>query len=464
MARRVLGISWLHGFFQAVATSGDTVQATWIAPNTIQTPADFASALQQAVAETKFKGSQVAVVIDHRNLLFHVQETPPSKGKTLERILERQVSQSQFFDEAPVWKHVELPASKSGHRCLLALLPGSLVRGIDDACGAANLQLTSLFPPASVMARHLKRLDAPPGETVILATDLGGSLNIVLGRTTGQIFLSRTVVLSGKIQSDRAAQELNRTLHYAQQQFGANVSRLFISGEEAFAMLKSVSIRDGLEILNASGGEGPLDLPRLAALLPTKTTFNFITRRASRELALRATGATGLAAAFVASLLTVLHVENSVRAREYRATAMIQAHASESQIQSTATAREREARQLSAIIQAVGSTNEAPVAQLFVRALPSLLPDSIRVTEVSVSQAASSWEFQIKGVVTDTEHDFSDTLERLEKDLQSSAFKASITDSTQQQLFRGDSADVQLAPRRTILDSGRSFFVKGTLP
>ena len=179
MARHVLGISWLHGWVQAISMAGDAVIANWVAPAPVNTPAEFAAALARAVQETHFKGQRVAVVVDHRNLLFHVQETPPAKASVLGKVLERLVAQSQFFDEPAAWQHVELPASKNGHRCLLALLPQSLIRSMDDACTELDLQLVALIPPATVVARALKKLNAPAEETVILAT--GRKLDIVDG-------------------------------------------------------------------------------------------------------------------------------------------------------------------------------------------------------------------------------------------------------------------------------------------
>lgn len=464
MAQHVLGISWLHGSFQAVATSGGVVQASWAAPGSVQTPADFATALKAAVTETSFKGRRVVVVIDHRNLLFHVQETPPAKGKMLGRVLQRLVAQSQFFDEPALWRHIELPSSKTAHRCLLAVLPQSLVFSIEHACAEANLDLIFLLPPATVVAQHLKGLEAAADETVILATDLGGSLNIILGRTSGQLLLSRTVVLTGRMQTDRAAQELNRTLHYAQQQFGVTVNRLFISGADAYGALKDVSIRDGLKVFNDSTTEGPLELPRHAVGLPARSAFNFVSRQSSGELALRTVAAAGLAAAVVVSVATTLHVESSVRAREQRASAMVEANRAESQVQSASVRREQEARTIQAFVNAVGSTNDAPVAELFVRALPELLPASMRVTELSVAQNAGEWEFQFKGLITDGKNDLGTLLDGLERTLQTSVFKAKVTDSTQQQLIRGELEMPQPGARRNVQDSLRTFFVKGTIP
>jgi hypothetical protein len=464
MARRVLGISWLHGSFQAVATSGGVVQASWAAPGSVLTSADFATALKRSITETAFKGRQVTVVIDHRNLLFHLQETPPAKGKMLGRVLQRLVAQSQFFDEPAVWRHIELPSSKTAHRCLLAVLPQSLVFAIEHACAEANLDLIALLPPATVVAQHLKGLEASAEETVILATDLGGSLNIILGRTSGQLLLSRTVVLAGRMQTDRAAQELNRTLHYAQQQFGVTVNRLFISGADAYAALKEVSIRDGLKVFNDSTTEGPLELPRHAAGLPARSAFNFANRQSSGELALRTAAAAGLAAAVVMSVSATLHIESSVRAREQRAASMIEANRTESQVQGVSSRRDQEARAIQAFVSAVGSTNDAPVAELFVRALPELLPASMRVTELSVGQNASGWEFEIKGVIMDGRSDLGALLEDVEKALQTSVFKAKVTDSTQQQLIRGALEEPLPGGHRGVRDSLRTFFVKGTIP
>lgn len=444
--------------------SGDTVLATWIAPGSVQTPDEFAAALKQAVTETAFKGRRTAVVIDHRNLLFHVQETPPVKGGMLGKVLERLVAQSQFFDEPPAWRHLELPPSKSASRCLLALLPQSLVHAIEDAVAALNLDLVSLLPPATLGARHLKRLDAPAEETVILATDLGGSMNIILGRTSGQLLLSRTVTLPGKMQTERAAQELSRTLHYAQQQFGATVTRLFVSGEDAHASLKDASIRDGLKVINASVDDGPLDLPRHAAMLRAKAPFNFASRRSSGAPALRTCAAAGLAAALVVSMVTALHVESSVRAREQQAASAMESFRSDARIQSVAALREREAQMLSACITAVGSTNDVPVAEVFLRALPASLPGVVRLTELTVGQSANGWEFHLKGMVEEETRELSEILDELDRNLQSGALGLKITDSTHQQFLRGEQAEGVPPPRHGSRGVTSLFFVKGTLP
>src|SRR5437867_344500 len=128
MARASLGISWVHGRFQAVASLGGRNVGAWTCPTSVVEEEDFEQALAQAVHETGFTGTRVVVVLEHRSLLFHVQETPPAKGRLLEQLLQRLVSQSRFFEERAAWSRVEVAAVKGRQRYLLALLPDPLVR------------------------------------------------------------------------------------------------------------------------------------------------------------------------------------------------------------------------------------------------------------------------------------------------------------------------------------------------
>src|SRR5947207_13624011 len=116
MARASLGISWVHGRFQAVASLGGRNVGAWTCPRPVLEGEDFDEALGEAVRETGFTGTRVVVVLEHRSLLFHVQETPPAKGRLLEQLLQRLVSQSRFFEERAAWSCVEVPGLKGRQR------------------------------------------------------------------------------------------------------------------------------------------------------------------------------------------------------------------------------------------------------------------------------------------------------------------------------------------------------------
>jgi len=455
MARNVLGISWLHGQFQASTITG----AAWSSPVPVTGAQEFSAALSTAVRETQFKGQRVVVVIDHRNLLFHVQETPPARGKMLTKILARLVGQNQFFEEPAAYGHIQLPVSKGHHRFLLALVPQSLRQAIDDACTIHGIILDALLPSAAVLAPRLQALEAPSDDVVILATELGDSMNLLLGRADGKLLFSRTVVLGTAGRTDRAAQEINRTLHYAQQQFGVMVNQLFITGAETYAALKDTPIRAGLTITESKGGQ---NLAQLASNATPRSPLNFVRRKANHGVP-RVLAAAGLAAALVLSAITTYQVETQVRAREQLAIAAEQHLRSGEETQAAEKLLQREVRHLNAFMQLVGRSNDAPVAALFTRYLPSIIPSAIRLTELQVSEAPDGWTFQLKGTIREDTSVQADLLENLERDLQASLFKIKVTDSTHQQQFRGDdeNSPASRSPGRML---EQPFFITGVIP
>ena len=272
------------------------------------------------------------------------------------------------------------------------------------------------------------------------------------------------MVLGTTGQTERAAQEINRTLHYAQQQFGAMVNLLFITGAATYAALKDTPIRAGLKVQESNVTTGSLNLAQVAAGLPLMNPLNFVRSNSSQSGIRRRLAAAGLAAALILSIGTTVHVESTVRAREQVAVAAQQRlHAGED-AQAADRVLRQEARHLHAFMQLVGQTNDAPVAALFTRYLPAILPAPIRLTELQVSEAPSGWTFQIKGTIRQDASTPTDLLEKLERDLQASLFGIKVTDSTHQQQFRGDDENNPAPTRSPHRLLEQPFFVTGIIP
>jgi hypothetical protein len=464
MAKKILGISWLNGRFHAVALGGGAVAAAWACPQPVPYEGDFGEALAEAVRQTGFDGSQVVVVLDHGSLLFHVEETPPVKGRLLAQLLERRVAQNRFFEEQAAWGRFELPTLKGRHRALLALLPQSLVQRLAAACAALRLNLGALVPTAAVLGPHLAQLGVPGDEALVLATDLGGSLHLLLGRGDGHVLFSRSVALGGTLQSDRAAQEIARTLHYAQQQFSATVNHLFVFGARTFAVLKDAQVRAGLGIQPSPVADDPFYFARQAALVSRKSTVNFASPASTRSRA-RVLVAAGLAAAVILSATTTLLVEITVRARERTVFQEKERLEAEANANAAGRSRQGEARRLDAFLRLVGSTNDAPMVELFARYLPTVTPEAVHFTEAVVSRGPAGWEFHLNGALREQSLDFLALLEQFERQLADGPFRTRITDSTPQQILRGAADAAAPSVRR----SGRPgdekpFFVKGLIP
>ena len=464
MARASLGISWVHGRFQAVASLGGRNVGAWTCPRPVLEGEDFDEALGEAVRETGFTGTRVVVVLEHRSLLFHVQETPPAKGRLLEQLLQRLVSQSRFFEERAAWSCVEVPGLKGRQRYLLALLPDPLVRQMALACSARRLQLVAVVPIAAVLAPQLRELAVGKDQVVVLTTESAGSLQLLLGRGDGQVFFSRNVVLSGAQQQERAAQEINRTLHYAQQQFGAVVNDLFVFGERALAGLSGASIRDGLTVRASPVPDVPFHFASQAAQLPAKTPFNLVNPAENRKRQGRQLAAAAMLALVTGTAATVLLVEQTVRARELWASSREQELDKQDQTQQAVLARQREARRLAAFVQYGDVTNHVPVPELLARSLGAHLPGTIRLSEVQVARVTNGWSFALQGFVQDQAGGMLVALETLERDLEEGLFSARVLDSTRRRSLRGGPDETSPTPSRAGARANeKPFFVSGLI-
>lgn len=465
MARKILGISWLHGRFQAVALDGGRIVASWDHPQPVELDADFEPALDEAVRRTGYDGRNVVVVLEHRSLLSHVQETPPARGKVLQQLLDRLVAQNRFYEEPAAWGHALLPATKERQRFLLALLPQSLLRQLTDACMARRLNLRAVVPLGGVLNSHLRALSAPPEEVVVLAIDLGGYLHLLLGRGDGRVLFSRSVLLTGSQQAERVTQEVNRTLHYAQQQFGATVNRLFVFGDTAFCLLKGATLHAGLRVHRSPVSDSPSYFSELAAAVTAKTPLNLISPAESHQKRLRQLAAAGMAALVAGSAIAALRVEQVVRARDRQAAAIEQRLESETRAYQTALEQQAEAQRLDGFVRLVGTTNEPPVGELFLRFLPTVVPDSMRFSKVNLVRGTNGWEFQIEGFAREQSQGYLTLLGRFEDALRSGVFRAQILESTHRQLEEGRTAGTSAAlPQSGGRSDERPFFVTGVIP
>lgn len=463
MAKKVLGICWLHGQFHAIPLAGGRVTGTpWTASGPVTSPAEFATALAQSIRETAFAGQQVIVAIDHRNLHFHVQETPPARGKMLSRLLTRLVSQNQFFDEPALFGHIELPATKAHPRQLLALLPQSIVQSLHEACIGNAVTLAALVPAAAVFATSLNGLPTPPEETVIVATEFGDSMNLLLGQSGGRLLFSRTVLLGNNAQAERAAQEINRTLHYAQQQFGTLVNHLFVSGSHLGTALLTAPIRAGLKALDCPSVDATT-LARRAAEFGPKHPLNFAARNTSHHRAWQALAAAGIAASVAASIATAWKVELQIRARENIATIAEQQLRAESELVGQRQVLLGKFKQLEATFEFIGRPHAAPVPVAFSRYLPSLIQAPVRLTGVQLSEAPNGWSVHLEGVVSGTASDSTVVMEKLERDLETGIFQIHTTDSTFRQQIRGD-VNESIPAQASAGVSERPFFLNGVIP
>lgn len=464
MSKKVLGISWLDGSFRAVSTSGKEVSASWVSPTSVTSDAEFITALDSALRHTGYKGNRVALVIDHPSLLFHVQDAPPAKGKVLRQLLERQIAQNHFYDEPAAWRHAALPLVNGRQRYLLTMLPQSLVQKLRDTCEERNLQLAGVLPVAAVLRAQLGKLSIPSDEAVVLAADLGNALYLLVGRGDGQVLYARSILLSSTQQTERAVQEINRTLHYAQQQFGTTVNQLFVFGVQAYAAIKDLQVRQGLSVLPSPVEEDPFYHAREAALTADKSPLNLIADKEGRNRSLRQLAAVAALFLLISAIATVIRVELAVAEQRKLAQEKARQMEAAAQVEAVAHTRGLEAQRLTALLSRIGSTNDPPVPELFSRYLPTIVPDTVRLTQVIVNRSTNGWQFQLEGLAEESSMGFLSLLNDLEENLRGGTFRTQILDSTHRQLTGTGAPDrAPMATRVGARPTEKPFFVSGLI-
>lgn len=460
MARKTLGISWLNGHFHAAALAGGTVTASWSAPQPVSDGAEFTAAVAEAIRATRFSGAQAMIIVDHRSLLFHVQDIPPAEGKVVDQILDRLVARGHFFEEKAAWGRLGLPEAKGRHRYLLALLPDSLIQGLVTALAAQQIELAGVFPIAAVLGDQLRVLAAQESETILLAADLGDAIHLLLGTGDGQVLFSRTVAITGQQPAERAAQEINRTLHYAQQQFGATVNKLFVHGARAFQTLKDFPIRPGLVVAASPVPEDPLLYARHVFQLSPKLRLNFLPPSALKKKSTQALVAVTVVLLGALTLSTTIITEIQVHAREKTLKNQARQSSAEMDIRNQSVGLFNDALRWRALISAIGTTNDPSIPELFLRTLGDTVPEPVRLTQVHLEPVTNGWQIRLDGYTTDAAGQYVETVTQLEKRLSTGPFQVRIENSTLRQLSRGGQASAVKVPAR---ENERPFFVEGLI-
>lgn len=274
----LLGVSWLNGRFSAVALQRGSLGVAWTCPSVVRTPAEFSAALRESVRRTSFQGTQVSLVLLDPQFAQHWVEVPTGRSGQLGKYLHRQVQQHKPFSGAATWAfQLTVPTKVSGG-ALLHLLPTEFYERIVDACNDAGLHLVTLTGGAEVLRAHLRFLPLRDDEITVVATALGDTTTVLVARGDGMPLLVRTIQGAWKSDAGRVAVDLNRTLLYAQQQFGVTISNVWLSGSDVEEQLPSLSGFFGLPLKASLAPGGEFSWAEEALRLAGETPINLISR------------------------------------------------------------------------------------------------------------------------------------------------------------------------------------------
>src|ERR1051326_7762349 len=276
MSETVLSLSLLNERLSATAVHRGEVAGTWERPEPVADLTGFSTLLRDAIQQTGYDGTQVAVVLAHQRLSQQLVETPPVKGRHLRSFLERRVDQLKPFPGDAAWSYQPTLPTRNAQAVLLHLLPRELLDQLVQGCRQAELNCARVIPASAILQRQLAELPLEPNEVALLAAETGSATTVVIGGKNGRIYLARTLSSSWNTHADRVNVDLNRTLLYVKQQFAATVNSVWLYGPGAQNQIDSMRAVVRLPVRLSPVPPGPLFWNQEALKVPVGDTNNLI--------------------------------------------------------------------------------------------------------------------------------------------------------------------------------------------
>lgn len=401
-ASTTLGVSWLNGTFCAQPLHRGTLGTPWTAPTPVNSSRELAAAFREATAKTGFEGTHVVLVFNHPRLAHHWIEVPSGRQSQLQRYFHRQAQQHKPFEGPAVWASQPTLSTKTSGGALLHLLPRQVHDELVSACESAGLHLAALVPLNEALRNHLGQIPLRSDEVALLATDTGSTTAITVAQGDGTPLLARTINESWNGEAKRLAVDLNRTLLFAQQQFGRAVSAVWLLGPDAERHATEMQGFFEVPVKSTAFGLSSQHWAEEALRLPVDSVVNLVTREQktapTRKVIFRLSALVAVAMLLISGSLAA-YVNHQYKAeiaaiRELRNLEdnLQNRHRELQRIHEGITRQER-------FVSELGSNETEPVAAWFLGYLSEAVPDDLVVTNVVIRSETNLWRVSLSGTV-----------------------------------------------------------------
>ncbi len=395
-----LSISWLQGKVEAIAIHRGEPAGTWTCPDLVEDLGRLGDVVKTAAQRTNYNGTTVSMVLAHPRLAHQLIETPPTRGNALENAIERQIERMKVFDGNAAWSFESAGESRNAQNTLLHLVPKSIIEQLVAAAGRAGLDLVSVVPTTSILRQQLPQLGLAGNEVALLVAQTGDLLTLLVGRRDGGILLGRSLDPSRMSGAGGLALEINRTLLFVNQQFGAPISNIWWYGAAATERIAElapqlpVPMRSSPEVLRPyywaeeNARLGNEKLPNLVSSeqrnAPKRKAILHVSSLATLALLIISTG--------TFSVMTYLRSreQSSIRKLEQQV-AMLQEQHRDLQTTQSNLARQEE------MVKALLDGRLTPVPAWFLAYLGQEVPPEVRLTEASIRREGDHWNLRLAG-------------------------------------------------------------------
>lgn len=431
----VLGLAWLHGMLHAGVYRRQIVTRTWASPTPIQSLEDFGAALDGALEALRFVGTEVFLILEHDQFVHQAEQAPAFSESAIRAYLKGRVQRYEKEREPVLWISQRTVSVRQDAAFLLHMLPTPFYSRLSSILLARRLDLTRILPLVVPLQLAIQHASASKDQMVLVAAEAGEATTIMVTRGDGELLFARTML--GRWASDpaRIAGEVNRSLLYAKQQFGALIERIELVGpvnEQVKAEVQSKCGPDKTITLHPIQVQDWLQaVARLTPRHPVNLVVGNLSRKRRRQFLRRVLLATcwlGLGG-MILNLWTEEQTLNADRVRTAEMTAQVPAWTVE---RDRLRARNQDLARYRSVVRQVSEDRLPPVALRFLTYIASIRPADTQFTEYQArwDMATGRWSFQLEGQIEGDEETARESLARFQRQMEKGVLRARCKDGT----------------------------------
>lgn len=428
-----LGIVWLRGTLHIGVRRQRKTLGTWSATGPVRTAEEFSAALDKALAELKFEGTDTFLVYEGDQFVHQPEAAPTFSAGAAKAYLDGRIARYTKERGPVLWVAQPTIGPKAEKAFLLHLMPQAFYNELRRVFLPRRLDLTRILPMVVPLQREMNGFPLARGTPALVAAELGEATIIIVAQSHGPLLFTRTILASLEEAPVRVAIEINRSLLYAKQQFNTSVDRIWLvtrTGRATEEVTAKCGAGKVVMVLPTQPDEWVVNASRVVRSQPVNLIAGYLRRK--RHAQFIRYGLIAIGWLTMANFVQHLWQANDAWRGEKQRLLAVQASETEltderDRLQARNLTLERERL----LRQHIEDASLPPVPAKLLGYLSGVLPADVRLTDFSVRWSAedAAWLFQCEGVVNGDDETARETIAGLKRHLERSPLRIRFNDA-----------------------------------
>ena len=457
LKKTILGVSLIHGHMRALAVVKDQVIGHWESSETIETSEQLHAALAEAIKETQYQGQKVSFLVEDKRFVHQYLQVPAMKMADLRLYLANIVEEMKTWEGPTAWRFRTTEEARGKMGVLLDIWPQEFVDELVMGCQELEMTPALIVPLSSTFVEQVRSLPLENEDIVLLVTLMSNKIALLVAKGDGTPLFERFLgpTCEGVDPSERIGREITRSILFCSQQFGINVSQVWMFGESSSVSVSSVQPFVGLTMMQSPMNPDPSYWIWVSLSLPIQSPCNFtsyeIRLAPLRKLLMKVT-----AAAVLGFLILGVGLSSFLQGRLVGEQSLSLALASQSselfkEKKEWQTRLDELARQ-QARTRHIMEHRPHPLPGWMLGYLGNVLPPELTLNKTLITREANEWKVELTGMAPGDLVVGSQTLATFEKRLREGPYHVEFTSDWRgawlQQVSEQQQQDASPEPRQ----------------